>query len=517
MPKIKRALISVSDKTGVVWLARELVSMDVEVVSTGGTYKLLGQEGIKATPVAEVTGFPEMLDGRVKTLHPKVHGGILADRTKPEHMRQLEFQKILPIDLVVVNLYPFAQTVAKPGVTYEDAIENIDIGGPTMVRAAAKNHASVAIVVNPARYEGIVEEMRKYSGEITAETCRGLAREAFTHTAEYDSMISAYLAGQEGLDDEFLDSLVLPFSKVSTLRYGENPHQSAALYREQGAAGASLSTAPQLHGAAVSFNNLLDGEAAWNCVLEFEEPACVVIKHNNPCGVAIDDRLANAYAKARECDPVSAFGSVIAVNRPLDRATAEAMRTNFIELLLAPSYDADALEVLKEKKDIRILEMGDISRPQAAGKDFRRIHGGLLAQEYDTDPYDRSEWKVATPNEPTPPQWEDLLFAWKVCKHVKSNAIVLVKDRATVGVGAGQMSRVDSAMIATEKAGERAAGCSVASDAFFPFPDAVEKVAAAGAAAVIHPGGSKNDGESLAVCEKNGIAMVMTGKRHFRH
>ncbi len=517
MPRIKRALISVSDKTDVVWLAGELTALGVEVVSTGGTYKLLGQENVKATPVAEVTGFPEMLDGRVKTLHPKIHGGILADRGKPEHMRQLDFQKITPIDLVVVNLYPFARTVARPGVTYEDAIENIDIGGPTMVRAAAKNHASVAIVVNPARYRGIIDEMKRLGGEISAETRRDLAREAFTHTAEYDAVISAYLAGQQGLSSEFLDFSVLPFRKVSALRYGENPHQSAALYSEAGAEGASLATAPLVLGAAVSFNNVLDGEAAWDCVLEFDEPACVIIKHNNPCGVAVDSALAEAYNRARECDPVSAFGSVIAVNRPLDRETALAMKSNFIELLLAPSYDEDALEVLKEKKDIRAIEMGDVAGPRALGKDFRRIRGGMLAQEYDTDPYDRASWKVATGTVPTDAQCEDLLFAWKVCKHVKSNAIVLAKDRATVGVGAGQMSRVDSATIAVSKAGDRARGCSVASDAFFPFPDAVERVVGAGAKAIIQPGGSKNDDDALSVCESNGVAMVMTGRRHFRH
>ena len=517
MPRIKRALISVSDKTDVVWLAGELTALGVEVVSTGGTYKLLGQENVKATPVAEVTGFPEMLDGRVKTLHPKIHGGILADRAKPEHMRQLDFQKITPIDLVVVNLYPFARTVAKPGVTYEDAIENIDIGGPTMVRAAAKNHASVAIVVNPARYRDVIEEMKRLGGEISTGTREDLAREAFTHTAEYDAMISAYLAGQQGLSSEFPDSSVLPFRKVSALRYGENPHQSAALYSEAGAGGASLATAPLVQGAAVSFNNVLDGEAAWDCVLEFDEPACVIIKHNNPCGVAVDEVLAEAYNRARECDPVSAFGSVIAVNRPLDRDTALAMKSNFIELLLAPSYDDDALEVLKEKKDVRVIGMGDAAGPRAGGKDFRRIHGGMLAQEHDTDPYDTASWKVATKTAPTDAQWDDLLFAWKVCKHVKSNAIVLAKDRATVGVGAGQMSRVDSATIAVSKAGERARGCSVASDAFFPFPDAVEKVVGAGAKAIAQPGGSKNDGDALAVCESNGIAMVMTGRRHFRH
>jgi phosphoribosylaminoimidazolecarboxamide formyltransferase/IMP cyclohydrolase len=517
MPKVKRALVSVSDKTDVVWLARELTALDVEVVSTGGTYKLLREENIKATPVAEVTGFPEMLDGRVKTLHPKIHGGILADRSKPEHLRQADFQKIPLIDLVVVNLYPFAQTIAKPGVTREDAIENIDIGGPTMVRAAAKNHAHVAIVVNPARYKGIIEEMKGTNGEISVETCSELAREAFTHTAEYDTMISAYLTEQQGLGGEFLDTLVMGFSKVSDLRYGENPHQSAALYAENGVKGSSLATAPQVHGPAVSFNNVLDGEAAWNCVLEFDETACVIIKHNNPCGVAVDGALAMAYKKALDCDPISAFGSVIAVNRPLDKETAEAMKGNFIELLLAPSYTDEGLAVLKEKKDIRILEMGEVSAPQAGGKDFRRIHGGLLAQDYDTDPYDRSNWKVVTKAEPTGDQWEDLMFAWKVCKHVKSNAIVLAKDKATVGVGAGQMSRVDSAMIAVKKAGAKAEGCSVASDAFFPFPDAVEEVAGAGAKAVIQPGGSKRDDEALAACEKHGMAMVMTGRRHFRH
>ena len=517
MAKVSRALLSVSDKRDLVWLAKELTAMDVEVISTGGTYKLLREENIKATPVAEVTGFPEMLDGRVKTLHPKIHGGILADRSKPDHLRQAEFQKIGLIDLVVVNLYPFAATIAKPDVTRDDAIENIDIGGPTMVRAAAKNHAHVAIVVNPDRYKGIIEEMKSTSGEISEATRRDLAREAFTHTAEYDAMISAYLTAEEGLGDAFLPSLVLAFAKVSDLRYGENPHQSAALYSEQGAKGSSLASAPQLHGSALSFNNILDGEAAWNCALEFDEPVCVIMKHNNPCGVAVDDSLEVAYAKARDCDPVSAYGGVIAVNRPLDEATARAMKGNFIELLLAPSFEEAALKVLKERKDVRVLEMGDPSNPQAGGKDFRRIHGGLLAQDYDTDPYDRSAWSVATAKEPTDAQWDDLLFAWKVCKHVKSNAIVLVKDKATVGVGAGQMSRVDSAMIAVEKAGGRAAGCSVASDAFFPFPDAVEKVAGAGAAAVIQPGGSKKDDEALAACERHGMAMVTTGRRHFRH
>ncbi|MBU1671093.1 MAG: bifunctional phosphoribosylaminoimidazolecarboxamide formyltransferase/IMP cyclohydrolase [Actinobacteria bacterium] len=517
MPKVKRALLSVSDKDNIVWLARELEAMGVELISTGGTYKLLAGEDVKVTPVAEVTGFPEMLDGRVKTLHPKIHGGILADRSKPEHIRQLEYQKIPRIDLVVVNLYPFAATVARPGVTREEAIEQIDIGGPTMVRASAKNNEFVAIVVNPARYVSIVEEMKASGGEISRETCGELAREAFAHTADYDAMITAYLSAEAGEEGEFPRLLGPTFKKVSTLRYGENPHQSGALYAESGAVGASLATAPQIAGPALSFNNILDGEAAWQCCLEFERPACVIIKHNNPCGVAEATGPAEAYRKALDCDPVSAFGSVIAFNRPVDAPCARAMKGNFIELLLAPAFDDEALEILKVKKDLRILGMADSTGMQAAGLDMRRVHGGMLVQEYDTDPYDRAAWKVMSTVEPTEEQWADLLFAWRVCKHVKSNAIVLAKDGATVGVGAGQMSRVDSAGIAVEKAGEKAQGCVVASDAFFPFPDAVEKVVGAGAKAMIEPGGSKRDDEALAVCEANGVAMVFTGRRHFRH
>ena len=521
MPRIKRALVSVSDKTEVVWLARELEELGVEMISTGGTYRLISQEGIGVTPVAEVTDFPEMLDGRVKTLHPKIHGGILADRSKPEHLRQLDFQKIAAIDLVVVNLYPFAQTVAKPGVTREEAIENIDIGGPTMVRAAAKNHAHVAIVVNPARYRSLIEEMKESGGSVSDETCRALAREAFAHTAAYDTMISAYLEAEaEGAGDtaaEGLPGKLAPeFSRVSSLRYGENPHQAAALYAESGYPGRSLATAPQVAGPALSFNNILDGEAAWQCALEFEEPACVIIKHNNPCGAAVAEHRYVAYQKAFDCDPVSAFGSVIAFNGRVCARCAEAMKDNFIELLLAPEFAPDALEILSAKKDLRIIAMGDTDRSHP-GRDFRRVHGGLLVQEYDTDPYDRTAWEVKTATAPTDEQWEDLLFTWKITKHVKSNAIVLAKGGATVGVGAGQMSRVDSAMIAVEKARGRADGCAVGSDAFFPFPDAVEKVISAGAAAIIQPGGSKRDDEALAVCEKHGVAMVFTGRRHFRH
>jgi len=519
MPKISRALISVSDKTDVVWLAGELSEMGVEIISTGGTYKLLSNEGIKATPVAEVTGFPEMLDGRVKTLHPKVHGGILADRSKPDHLRQLEYQKIPPIDLVIVNLYPFARTISRPNVTRKEAIEQIDIGGPTMVRAAAKNHASVAVVVNPARYREVIEEMKKTGGEIRQATRVALAREAFGHTAEYDAMIHAYLTGEKetGKEGGHPERLALSFRRVSELRYGENPHQSAALYSEEGSSAPSLSRAPQISGTALSFNNILDGEAAWSTVSEFEEPACVIIKHNNPCGVAVAGELSVAYTKAFDCDPVSAFGSVIAFNRKIDAETARAMADNFIEVLLAPGYRADALKVMKKKKDMRIIEIGEVADEPAAEIDFRRIRGGLLVQDYDTGHVDRESMKVVTKASPTDEQWEDLMFAWLVAKHVKSNAIVFAQGKATVGVGAGQMSRVDSVMIASEKAGGKAAGSVMASDAFFPFPDGIEKAAAAGIKAVIQPGGSLRDDEAIAACDKNDIAMVFTGQRHFRH
>ena len=505
--------MSVSDKADVVRLARELSDMGVEIISTGGTYKLLRNEGINAVPVADVTGFPEMLDGRVKTLHPMVHGGILADRSNRDHMRQLEFQKIPPIDLVVVNLYPFAKTVEKKGVTRAEAIEQIDIGGPTMLRAAAKNHAHVAVVVNHLRYQSIIQEMREKNGEISEATCRELAIEAFAHTADYDANIHAYLSGRQ----KFPDTLTLSLRKMSGLRYGENPHQEAALYSEVGSDGASLSRAPQVSGPALSFNNILDGESAWSTALEFDEPACVIIKHNNPCGVAVAEHLSVAHERAFDCDPVSAFGSVIAFNRVVDKKTAQALTGNFIELVLAPSYDPDALELLRSKEGLRLLEIGRIEERERTGRDYRHISGGMLAQDYDTDPYDLSTMNVVTKASPAEGQWDDLIFAMKVAKHVKSNAIVLVKDAATVGVGAGQMSRVDSAAIAVEKAGKKAAGCVVASDAFFPFPDAVEKVIEAGAVAIIQPGGSKKDDEAVAVCDKNKVAMVFTGRRHFRH
>ncbi len=533
MPKIKRAIISVSDKKDIVWFAKELSLRGVEIISTGGTYKLLGQEGIKVIPVVEVTSFPEMLDGRVKTLHPKIHGGILADRNKSEHLRQLDYQKIQPIDMVVVNLYPFKETVSKPGVTRSEAIEQIDIGGPAMVRAAAKNHEHVAVVVNPQRYPEIIREMKERGGEISIETRRLLAVEAFRHTAEYDRMIWEYLSSEVSGSDAgvsesspgeleedvlFPSRLELTYDRKAILRYGENPHQSAALYSERPPISASLATAPQLAGPQISFNNLLDADAAWKCALEFSEPACVIVKHNNPCGVAVHQDLSQAYRRAYECDPVSAYGSVIALNRKVTEACASAMKDLFIEVLVAPGYDDDALEILKEKRDLRIISLEGWGYEKCEMRDFRKIDGGLLVQDADRDECDREKMKVVTTREPDDREWRDLLFAWRVCKHVKSNAIVLARNLATVGIGAGQMSRVDAAAIAVEKAGsDRVSGCAVASDAFFPFPDAVQKVAEAGAVAIIQPGGSIRDKEIIEICNRYQIAMVFTGIRHFRH
>ncbi len=533
MPKIKRAIISVSDKKDIVWFARELSLQGVEIISTGGTYKILGQEGIKVIPVVEVTSFPEMLDGRVKTLHPKIHGGILADRNKPEHMRQLEYQKIQPIDMVVVNLYPFKETVSKPGFSRAEAIEQIDIGGPAMLRAAAKNHEHVAVVVNPERYPEIIKEMKERDGELSEETRRLLAVEAFRHTAEYDRMIWEYLSSEQELseaqvanragartEDEglFPSRLELAYDRKAILRYGENPHQSAALYSERPPVHGSLANSLHLSGPQLSFNNLLDADSAWKCALDFPDPVCVIVKHNNPCGIAVHQDLAQAYRRALECDPVSAYGSVIAFNRKVTEACANAMRDLFIEVLVAPGYYAEALEILKEKKDLRILSLEGWGFEKGDLRDYKKIDGGLLVQDMDTDACDPRQMRVVTKREPSEREWKDLIFAWRSCKHVRSNAIVLARNLATVGIGAGQMSRVDAAAIAVEKAGsDRTSGCVAASDAFFPFADAVQKIAEAGAVAIIQPGGSIRDDEVIELCERYQISMVFTGKRHFRH
>ena len=504
----KRALLSVSDKTGIVDLARSLTELGFELVSSGGTSSAIAEAGIPVKKVSDITGAPEILEGRVKTLHPKIHGGILADRRKQEHIDELEQQGIGPIDLVVCNLYPFERTVADPDVSEDEAIEQIDIGGPAMVRAAAKNFHSVAVVVDPARYEAILEELRE-SGEISLDTRRSLSLQAFQHTAGYDAAISAHLAGGR---EAFPSRLVLSGTKVMDLRYGENPHQAAAFYRSGGSQG-GLAAAEQLHGKELSYNNILDTDAAWKLVLDLEGPAAAIIKHSNPCGVAEADSLSEAYSLALDCDRTSAFGGIVALSRPCDADTARVIAEIFTEVVIAPDFENDALEILASKKNLRLLRA---TREIPREPDIRRVAGGFLVQS--PDPSDTAEdAKVVTKAEPTDQQWEDLRFAWVVAKHVKSNAIVLAKDRVAVGVGAGQMSRVESTKLAAMRAGERAKDTACASDAFFPFRDGLDAAVAAGATAVIQPGGSVRDDEVIAAADEHGIPMVFTGRRHFRH
>ena len=527
---VSQALISVSDKRGVLDFARELSALGIKLLSTGGTASLLREAGLPVTDVSEHTGFPEMLDGRVKTLHPKVHGGILARRDLSEHMDTIAAHDIGRIDLVVVNLYPFQQTVAKPDCTLEDAIENIDIGGPTMVRAAAKNHGNeqggVGIVTDPEDYGCIVEELKTNAGKLSHKTRFALAVKAFTHTARYDSAISNYLtalvtneAGDVSLQS-YPERLQLAFDKVQDLRYGENPHQTAAFYRQPGAAEGGVAGYSQLQGKELSYNNIADADAAWECVKAFDgsAAACVIVKHANPCGVAVAASALEAYKKAFSTDPTSAFGGIIAFNGEVDRATAEAVSAQFLEVLIAPSYTADALELLASKKNVRVLTC-PLGQP-AGAFDYKRVGGGLLVQSADEARIQVADLKVVTQRAPTEAELRDMLFAWRVAKYVKSNAIVYCKDGMTVGVGAGQMSRVDSARIArikAENAGLQIAGCVVASDAFFPFRDGLDVLAQAGATAVIQPGGSMRDEEVIAAANEHNIAMVFTGFRHFRH
>ena len=509
---MKRALISVSDKTGVVEFARELTMLDYEIVSTGGTAKALKEAGVAVTGISDVTHFPEILEGRVKTLHPAVHGGILAKGTA-EHMAVLAEHNITPIDLVVVNLYPFQATVAKPGVTLEDAIENIDIGGPTMVRSAAKNHDRVGIVVNPARYDSVVAELKE-TGALSLATKRSLALEAFQHTAQYDAAISHYLSGAFGADP-FSGEIAFGGQKIQELRYGENPHQKAAFYRSGIPASGTVANAKQLHGKELSYNNIVDVDAAWQLVNEFVQPAAVIIKHTNPCGTAIGETLAEAYHRAYEADSVSAFGGIIAVNRPMDKATAEQIVTTFMEAVIAPSFDEESLDVLRTKKNLRLLEIGE--KVPTNDMWIEKVSGGFLVQELDNHVLKAEDVKVVTEKAPTAEQMKELIFAWNIVKHVKSNAIVVTKDGQSLGVGAGQMNRVGSANIAFEQAGEKCKGAVLASDAFFPFRDTIDAAAAAGITAVIQPGGSVRDQESIDACNEHGIAMVFTGVRHFKH
>jgi len=518
---IRQALISVSDKSGLVEFARGLAGFNVRILSTGGTAKLLADNGVPVTEVSDHTGFPEMLDGRVKTLHPKIHGGLLARRDLPAHMAAIKQAGIEPIDLVVVNLYPFAQAVARPGCTLEEAIENIDIGGPTLLRSAAKNHGGVAVVVDPADYPSVLEELGKNGGAIGAATRFTLAKKVFTHTAAYDAAISNYLTGldPEGRRMAFPERLTMQFAKLQDMRYGENPHQNAAFYRDATPVPGGLAGYRQLQGKELSYNNVADSDAAWECVKTFgEQPACVIIKHANPCGVAVAQALKEAYERAVATDPVAAFGGIIAVNRPLDGAAAEAISKQFVEVLIAPAVTEEARKALASKANVRVLEV-----PMGAGAspfDMKRIVGGLLVQSPDSRSVGAADLRAVTKAKPTAAQLEDLLFAWRVAKFVKSNAIVFCGEGRTLGVGAGQMSRVDSARIAVIKAGNAGlslAGSVVASDAFFPFRDGVDVVAQAGAKAIIQPGGSVRDDEIIAAADELGIAMVFTGFRHFRH
>lgn len=511
---LKRALISVSDKAGVVEFARGLAELGVEIVSTGGTAKALREAGVPVTYISDVTGFPEILDGRVKTLHPAVHGGILALRT-PEHLEQLAKHDITPIDLVAVNLYPFRETIAKPGVTLAEAIENIDIGGPTMLRSAAKNYENVLVIVNPERYNEVLEALRQ--GEAGRELRMALAREAFAHTASYDTAITAYLSGLGEGAELFPPSLDISFKLAQVLRYGENPHQQASFYRDTTISGPCAGNAVQLWGKELSYNNILDLNSAFELVREFIEPAVVIVKHNNPCGCAVAGQLATAYLKALEGDPVSAYGGIIALNRVVDADTAQEMAKLFVEAIIAPGYNDDALAILKKKANLRLLATGELTGQTNDRLDMRKVNGGLLVQEFDREVLKLPELKVVTKKTPSQDEMDELIFAMTVVKHVKSNAIVLTKGRQLIGVGAGQMNRVGSARIALTQAGDKAAGAVMGSDAYFPFNDTVLEAAGAGITAIIQPGGSIRDEESIKACDENGMAMVFTGMRHFKH
>ncbi len=516
---VRRALLSVSDKTGVVELARALALRGVEILSTGGTARLLASKGLTVREVSDYTGFPEIMDGRVKTLHPKIHGGLLGRRGMDEAVMALH--GIEPIDLLAVNLYPFAETVARPNCRYCEAIENIDIGGPAMLRAAAKNHESVAVAVDPADYEALIADLEAHQGCTSAPTRARLAAKAFAHTARYDAMVAGYLAGHQAVQPErFPATLALFFDRAQELRYGENPHQQAALYRDSQARG-GVAQARVLQGKDLSFNNIADADTAIECVRQFEEPACVIVKHANPCGVAVAGSLLDAYERAYHTDPTSAFGGIIAFNRPLDAETARTITARqFVEVIAAPMVEPEAARALADKRNVRVLEIGALEPSLAESLEYRSVSGGLLAQTRDQGRVRIGELKVVSRRQPTPGQLADLLFAWRVAKFVKSNAIVYAHDGATVGVGAGQMSRVYSSRIAAMKAADEklsVEGAVMASDAFFPFRDGVDVAAQYGIQAVIQPGGSRNDAEVIAAADEHGMAMVFTGMRHFRH
>ncbi len=518
MIKIKRALISLSDKTGIVELAKELINFGVEIISTGGTAKLLEENNIAVTEVSLYTGFPEMLDGRVKTLHPKIHAGLLALRDNSEHMQVLNQHNIGLIDMVVVNLYPFEKTIGKSQVSIREIIENIDIGGPAMLRSAAKNYQSVAVICNPESYARIIAELRKNNGSLPVELLCQLGVEVFNHTSKYDAAIYNYLSNivkRPKKSEDFPGELILAFDKIQELRYGENPHQKAAFYREKNK-NTGLANLKQLQGKELSFNNILDLNSALELVKEFTNPAAVIVKHNNPCGVAEDKQLDKAFLNAWKCDKLSAFGGIVALNREMDLKTAKALvKSGFLECIIAPGFDKKALTLFKNKKNLRLIQLSDFSTVDEP--EFKRISGGMLLQDKDSKTYDLNNLKVVTKAKPSKQEMQSLIFGWKVAKHVKSNAIVLARGTKSVGIGAGQMSRVDSVMLAKKKAGLLSKSCCLASDAFFPKADAISWAHKAGARAIIQPGGSVADQDIIAACDKYKIAMVFTGIRHFRH
>lgn len=519
MEKIKTALISVSDKKGILEFARFLSENRVEILSTGGTARLLKEKGLPVTLVSEYTGFPEMMDGRVKTLHPKIHGGLLAKRDDPNHIKAMNEYGIKQIDMLIVNLYPFEETIAKESFSFEEAIENIDIGGPSMVRSAAKNFKDVTVVVNPERYENLIQELKDNNFSLKEKIKFMLAQEAFAHTARYDSLISNFLLDKLELDGSiFPKHYHIPLKKAQDLRYGENSHQGAALYMESQNDRTGITNAEQLQGKELSFNNFIDLDAALGLLKEFKETASVVIKHTNPCGVGLDENLSKAYKKAREADPVSAFGGILGFNKTVDVPTAKEITTSFIEAIIAPNFEDEALEILSKKKNLRVMRLS-MGKENINKKllDVKKVSGGFLIQDMDNIDLIESQLKVVTEITPTGDQWEGLRFAWKVAKHVKSNAIIFALKDRTIGIGAGQMSRVDSTMIAVEKARTPIKGSVMASDAFFPFRDAIDKAAEHGIQAIIQPGGSIRDDEVIAAANEHKIAMVFTGIRHFKH
>ncbi|HLT56814.1 MAG TPA: bifunctional phosphoribosylaminoimidazolecarboxamide formyltransferase/IMP cyclohydrolase [Bacillota bacterium] len=508
----KRALISVSNKEKIVDFAKGIAEFGYEIVSTGGTLKVLQEAGIPAISVDEVTGFPEMLDGRVKTLHPFIHGGLLGRRSNPDHVKQMEEHHIAPIDMVVVNLYPFKETLEKANVTKEEIIENIDIGGPTMLRSAAKNFADVTVVVDPKDYDSVLAAIEENRLDVAFR--EKLAAKVFRHTAHYDALIAQYF--MEETKETFPETYTVTYEKVQNLRYGENPHQQAAFYKDPVVSGMSIARAKQLHGKELSYNNIQDANAALEILAEYEEPAAVAVKHMNPCGIGVAETIEDAFQRAYNADPVSIFGGIVALNREVNQETAEKLSKIFLEIVIAPNFTEEALEILTQKKNIRLLQLA-FSKAEKESLKLTAVNGGVLVQTKDQTITLPEDWIVATDRKPSEQEIADLLFAWKAVKHVKSNAIVLAKDNMTVGIGAGQMNRVGSAKIAIEQAGDKANGAVMASDAFFPMPDTVEEAAKAGIKAIIQPGGSKRDQDSIDVCNKHGICMVYTGIRHFKH